>query len=353
MNAHLTLLRLLAALLVSSALAACTTTVPSPAAAPSVSGFTAAGKLVLLKGDQVSASAHTGSDHVSRPAFTSDGRYLFAQADGKIHIVSVDTNAVASLFCQCDSAMPAGASTVVWLAETNKLMKADLSKPTAPPSQLPVLLKPPIDWDEHRPKLLAVAGNKVLTSYSAYISNYGGPVEIYLTDIVGTTSKLLGSSGGNLPISFAATSAPQTEGGHLIALTGGMRSAPCEHPSVWIIDSGLGTIRNDLPTLPLGATTLTSYVTDLWWEKNTLYISLSSHTCDANTATPDEFGVWRLDANWTRVATDQLVSVLRYLPGGARLELGVSQQDGTANLSFVEGSTRKQLDPKAYAIAVP
>jgi hypothetical protein len=351
MNTRLDLLRWLAAILLSSALAACTTAAPSPSP-PSASGFSAIGKLVLLKGNQVSATASTNSDYVGPPAFTIDGRYLFAVAAGTVFIISVDTGAIANLPCQCHRVMPAGASTVIWLAETNNLMKADLSTPSTLPSPLPVLLRQPIDWDEYQPKLLTVAGNKVLTTYSAQISSYGGPVEIYLTDIAGTTSKLIGSS-GNLPVSFAAASAQQADGGHLIALTSGMRSAPCEHASIGIIDSGLGTFRKDVPKLPLGAATQTSYVTDLWWEKNTLHISLSGEACEARSAISDEIGVWRLDTAWSKVATDQPVSTLRHLPGDARLELGPPQQDGTAALSIVEAGTRKQLDPHVYAIAVP
>lgn len=253
-----------------------TTTAPPPPTGPLLA-FRASDKIGIADGTTVAASAPGTFAPSNDLIVTEDDKYVFSRTtDNQLVTLEVATGEARTLAVTVGPTLgTAGASTVLWWEQPNRLMRLDLADPQAQPELHQIVDLPPVPGVRPgEPRLLvARGGTAVLARVEAPPSPFGGPDTLYAVRGPGAPASL-GQADANSPVSVARLS---PDGASLTyALYRGTDSA-CGTAAVVTSDAAGTQQTFDVagPGIDAG-----SRVTKLWWpQTGAPKLSLTTWQC--------------------------------------------------------------------------
>jgi hypothetical protein len=268
-----------------------TTTKKAPLPVGPLVAYRASTEIGLVDGTKIVATAPGSFAPSSEPFITEDGRFVFARsADGKL--VTLDARSGESRVIplpQTAGLGTAGASTIVWWEQPNRLMQLDLAAEAVAPTLRQTVNLPPVA-DASDPALLTARnGTAVISRVESAPSPSGGPDTLYAVRGGGTPTSL-GQADANTPVAVAELS---PDGASLAYALYRRSSNTCGTAAV-VVSNADGSQQTYDVAAPGPATS--SEVLHMWWqESHPMALSLATWQCDpASSYSPR---VWELGSD--------------------------------------------------------
>lgn len=313
--------------------------------------YTTATELVLAHGTTADKRV---KGKFGRPAFTDDGRFMFAVNTGNGTLVAIDTmtGLARTLPCGCTKAVPYGTSRVAWIQQRSRVMQADLAaeQPAGAPAAvtLPARRSP----DGSVELLSGVAGHLLVMNAGADTDFVAS--DVYQVDTAGQVRKVGQLEYVHEPT--AAVGATAAHGPRAAYADGFVHEACSGRRKVTIIDLDTGAKTVTVPPAIDDKTSGSNWIEDLWWGgDDQLYAVVSPIRCtDTGETVPvAPRGVWRLDgARWVSADAGPLLTTRRLT---ARVKIVIPGGSDASGPLYVEtiGAPGVKVAGGVTAVAVP
>lgn len=250
----------------------------------------------LADGTRIVATAPGDFTPSAEPLVTEDGRFVFARStDGKLVTLDAHTGAKRVVpLPQAARLGTAGASTIVWWEQPNRLVQLDLAADAVAPTLRQTVNLPPVTGASDPALLTARNGTAVISRVESTPSPWGGPDTLYAVRGGGAPTSL-GAADANTPVAGAELSPDGASLGYALY----RRSSNTCGTAAVVVSNADGSQQTYDVAAPGPATS--SQVLHMWWpESHPMALSLATWQCEP--ASPYSPRVWEL-------GTDRLVQV--------------------------------------------
>ncbi|WP_018681622.1 hypothetical protein [Actinokineospora enzanensis] len=341
--------------------------VTAPPPAEPVFAFGSSTGMGIVRGEKVVKQVtrkESESQAWFRPAFTSDGRYVFTTVAEGVLVIEVSSGAERTVPCdQCQTAVPAGESLIVWLDSGDRMVVLDASKPDASPRSVAVPFPPrqfPTELGGGHVEPIGGRAGHVVIAWGDGTSAYGGPETIYDVDLDGSRHDLGNTTDeANVAVGIAAI-APD---GKLIAIPATEHAGACESvTAVALIDPPtqehrrLAVVDPKHPQADVNG----SSVRDLWFDHdgglNAIYTDRHCDSTGGDATIVQDVSLWHLtpgDDHWELRDAGPLLSSRDVAPG-VRAVIVDPDSDRLSGTVHVKTADRDiNLGVQASSLAVP
>ncbi|HEX7827532.1 MAG TPA: hypothetical protein VF477_21705 [Mycobacterium sp.] len=326
-----------------------TTTTPAlPKGA--LTAYRSSTELGLVDGTKVVATAAGTFTPSSEPFVTEDGRFLFARStDGKLVTLDARTGKSQDIPLPKASRLgTAGASTIVWWEQPNRLMQLDLAAEAVAPVLRQNVNLPQVANASDPMLLTARSGTAVISRVESTPSPSGGPDTLYAVRGAGAPTSL-GQADANTPVAVAELSPD----GRTLAYALYRRSSNSCGTAAVVVSSADGSQQTYDVAAP--GPTASSEVLHMWWQaSHGMALSLGTWQCDPASAYSPR--VWELGPDKLVQMTPPTVALqaVEVVPGQRALIIpqGGPTPEQSGTLVVEDSGRRFPVKPDVNALDV-